>query len=133
MSAAVEVEVLVTARSPMPEGYAFRPTDRSRLKQFAAVVRPGGKTLPSPCLAFVVRHPSAGTILIDTGFHPDATTSPRKDFGVLMATLFRNLKPADEPYDAQLRTAGVDPAAVERVVMTHLHVDHTSGMRLLPS
>src|SRR5205814_1781685 len=41
--------------------------------------------------------------------------------------------PADTPYDEQLRELGVEPREVKRVVMTHLHADHTSGMRLLPN
>jgi N-acyl homoserine lactone hydrolase len=50
-----------------------------------------------------------------------------------MSILFRTLRPADEPYEDRLRGLGVEPGEVERVVMTHLHVDHTSGMRLLPN
>ena len=42
------------------------------------------------------------------------------------------MRPADEPFEEQLRGLGMDPAAIDRVLMTHLHVDHTSGMRLLP-
>ncbi|GAC1318455.1 MAG: hypothetical protein NVSMB25_07900 [Thermoleophilaceae bacterium] len=49
-----------------------------------------------------------------------------------MSLLFRGLRPAEAPYDEQLRALSIDPADVERVIMTHLHVDHTSGMRLLP-
>ena len=131
-AAAVEVDVLVTARLPIPKAYVFRPPG-NRLAGLAAVLQPGGETLDSRCLAYVLRHPSAGTILIDTGFHPDASKSLRRDFGSRMGLLFRGLKPAREPYTEQLRALGVDPERVERVVMTHLHVDHTSGMRLLPS
>jgi N-acyl homoserine lactone hydrolase len=46
--------------------------------------------------------------------------------------LFSGIVPAEAPFDEQLRSLGVEPDDVERVVMTHLHVDHTSGMRLLP-
>lgn len=49
-----------------------------------------------------------------------------------MSLLFAGLRPADTPFDGQLRGLGIEPASVERVIMTHLHVDHTSGMRLLP-
>ena len=129
---AVEVDVLVTARLPIPKAYVFRPP-RNRLAGLAAVLAPGGETLDSRCLAYVLRHPGAGTILIDTGFHPDASKSLRRDFGSRMGLLFRGLKPAPDPYTEQLRARGVDAEDVERVVMTHLHVDHTSGMRLLPN
>jgi glyoxylase-like metal-dependent hydrolase (beta-lactamase superfamily II) len=86
-----------------------------------------------PCLAYVLRHQSGGTVLIDTGMHADAASDLRKDFGRPMSFLLRALKPSSAPFDAQLRAVGVDPEGVERVIMTHLHVDHTSGMRLLPN
>ena len=124
------VDALVTARVPMPAGYVYRTG--SRLAALAATLRPGGETLDAPCLAWVLRHPDAGTILIDTGFHPDACESARKDFGLPTSLIFGRLRP-EAPFDEQLRAAGVEPGAVEQVVMTHLHADHTSAMRLLPN
>lgn len=128
----VELAVMVTGKMPTPHAYVFRAENASRLGQLRAVLRPKGEMLGSPCLAYAVRHPSVGLLLIDTGFHRDAKENLRKDFGVQMAWLFRNLQPADEPYDEQLRALGIDPTEAERAIMTHLHVDHTSGMRLLP-
>jgi N-acyl homoserine lactone hydrolase len=132
-SSAVRLDAILTATVPIPQAYVFRPASRHRLAGFAALLRPGGETIGSPCLAYAARHPDAGAILIDTGFHPDASESARKDFGPLMALLFRGLRPAALGYEQQLRELGIEPAAVERVIMTHLHVDHTSGMRLLPN
>ena len=86
----------------------------------------------APCLAFAVRHPGAGTILVDTGLHPAALRSVREDFGALMGLVFGGLRPAGGPFDQQLRELAIAPDEVGLVVMTHLHVDHTSGMRLLP-
>ena len=131
--AAVEVDVMVTAWLRMPHGYVFRADGGNRVTQALGVVRPGGETLRAPCLAYVVRHPTAGTILVDTGFHPDARESLRADFGARMALVFRGLDHPGQSYEEQLRDRGVEPTEVERVVMTHLHVDHTSGMRLLPN
>ena len=130
MSVAVELDVIRTADLRIPAGYVFRGPG-NRLIQVARLALPGGKTLASQCIAFVVRHPHAGTLLIDTGMHPDAATDLRKDFGIAMSVMFRGIKPV-APFDQQLRALEVDPGAVERVVMTHLHVDHTSAMRLLP-
>jgi N-acyl homoserine lactone hydrolase len=124
---------MVVGRIPTPAAYIFRPAGGNRLTRLAAVLRPGGEVVHLSCLAFVLRHPTVGTILIDTGYHPDASRRLRQDFGTRMGLLFRNLRPAEEPYLQQLGRLRVDPDAVERVVMTHLHVDHTSGMRLLPN
>jgi N-acyl homoserine lactone hydrolase len=129
---AVELAVMLTGELPIPHAYVFRPEGGNSLTRFAAVLRGTGGVVRSPCLAYAVRHPTAGTLLIDTGFHRDAGESLRGDFGPRMALVFRTLKPVEQPFDDQLGGLGIDPAAVERVVMTHLHVDHTSGMRLLP-
>lgn len=79
-----------------------------------------------------MRHPSAGVILFDTGLHANAHASVRADFGVSLKLVFREVEPIGPPFDEQLRALGVEPEAVELVIMTHLHVDHTSGMRYLP-
>lgn len=133
--AAVELDVMVTGKVETPRAYVFRGGGNA-LTRTAKVLRagllPGGDMVPFPCLAYVVRHPAAGTILIDTGMHPDASEDLRKDFGLPMSILFRKLKSAATPYVEQLQELGVDAGKVERVLMTHLHVDHTSGMRLLP-
>lgn len=132
-STGVTIDVMVTAQVSIPSAYAFRAPGGNRLTRLAGLRPGGGDVLRSPCLAYAVRHPSAGTILIDTGMHPDARAAPRRDFGVLMSALSRALRPADEAFDEQLRALSIVPDAVEQVIMTHLHVDHTGGMRLLPT
>lgn len=94
-SPAVELDLMVTAEVPTPSAYVFRAEGGNRLSRFADALRPGGEVVRSPCLAYALRHPSAGTILIDTGMHPAARTNLRKDFGGPMGLFFRNLRPAD--------------------------------------
>jgi len=126
----VALDLMVTAEVPLPRAYAFRRSG-NRVTRVLAGLDPRAKPVRSPCLAYVIRHPAAGAILIDTGMHPDASTHLRRDFGGPMSVLFQGLKTATLSFDEQLRALDVDPSQVERVVMTHLHVDHTSGMRLL--
>ena len=128
----VELDVMLTAEVPTPRDYVYRTQGGNNLTRLLGVLRAGSDVLRSPCLAYAVRHPSAGPILIDTGMHPDASEHLRRDFGGPMSLLFRSMQPAKEPFDEQLRALGIAPDGVERVIMTHLHVDHTSGMRLLP-
>jgi N-acyl homoserine lactone hydrolase len=130
---AVELDVLLTGEIPMPYAYVFRPKGGTRLTRLGAAFNPRGKMVRSPCLAYVLRHPAAGVILIDTGFHPDAGDNPRRHFGLRMALLFRHFKPAEMSYEEQLAALGVERSEVELVLMTHLHFDHTSGMSLLPN
>ena len=126
----VELDVIRTGEIATPEPYVFRPG--GGLLERLRALAPPWPTIDLACVAYVVRHPREGTFLIDTGMHPDAAADLRRDFGTPMSLLFRALRPAEVPFDEQLRELGVEPDEVERVLMTHLHVDHTSGMRLLP-
>lgn len=125
---AVGIEVLHTGSVPMPDAYVYRGSGPKALQLPKLLAGPSKRC---PCLAYVLNHPTEGKILIDTGFHPDAADL-REDFGFPLSLVFRGLRPDPTPYTEQLSARGVDPSSVERVVMTHLHADHTSAMRLLP-
>ncbi len=131
MPAAVTLEVLFHGELPSPYGYVYRPAG-GRLTRLPRALTAKGDAVRMPCLSFVLRHPTAGVILVDTGFHPDLLTRGAADFGVPLRVMFRGVKPGSSAFDAQLRARGIDPDDVTQVVMTHLHGDHTSGMRLLP-
>jgi N-acyl homoserine lactone hydrolase len=86
-----------------------------------------------PCPAFLIRHPSAGAILVDTGLHPSIATDGAENFGRL-GTRFGH--PSLEPgtdVPAQLRERGLDPGEVPVVVMTHMHLDHASAISEFPN
>jgi glyoxylase-like metal-dependent hydrolase (beta-lactamase superfamily II) len=85
-----------------------------------------------PCPAFLIRHPSAGAILVDTGLHPSIATDPSENFGGLGARLGKPTLAPGEDVPSQLRDRGLDPGEVPIVVMTHLHLDHTSAISEFP-
>jgi N-acyl homoserine lactone hydrolase len=86
-----------------------------------------------PVPAFLIRHPSAGAILVDTGLHPSIATDPRENFGSL-ATRFSNVTLAPgEDVPSQLRKRGLEPGEIPVVVMTHFHLDHTSAISEFPN
>ena len=81
----------------------------------------GGPTDQKVDIAMVVWLIRGGghTILFDSGFHRDTFTKefPMKDY----------LRP-----DEAVKTAGVDPADVTDVVISHAHWDHMGGIDLFP-
>jgi glyoxylase-like metal-dependent hydrolase (beta-lactamase superfamily II) len=86
-----------------------------------------------PCPAFLISHPNAGRILVDTSLHSSIAAEPRENLGRLVA---RYARPRIEPgrdLPSQLRELGADPRSIPLVVMTHLHVDHASGISEFPS
>ena len=85
-----------------------------------------------PCPAFLIRHPSAGPLLVDTGLHPSVSAKPRENLGRLVTTVGHpRLEPGGD-VPAQLRARGVDPKSIPVVIMTHLHIDHTSAISEFP-
>lgn len=85
-------------------------------------------TIPVPTWA--IRHPQ-GTVVFDTGMHPDLTGPSEKLEGVSL--FFTVDLDADALVDARLRSIDIDPGKVDVVVLSHLHFDHAGGLRLLPN
>lgn len=81
---------------------------------------PAIKSIPSFC--FLLMGSDHQPVLVDTGFDPRYipginSTSERKPENELAAALSRH---------------GLVPADIELIIQTHLHWDHTGGMRLFP-
>jgi N-acyl homoserine lactone hydrolase len=130
--ATVTVEPMVAGHCDFPVPMMESPGGRlAKLKVLRALLT--GKpprTIPIP--AFLIRHPSAGAILVDTGLHPSIASDGKQNFG---GTANRLGKPAlenGEDVPAQLRGRGLDPGEIPVVVMTHLHIDHTSAISEFP-
>lgn len=127
----VAVQVMHFADLTTPYGYFYRSAGGA-LSRLRTGLQAGPDALTAPCLAFLIRHPE-GPVLIDTGLHTDAHANLGADFGFPMRLLFHSLRPVGRSFDRQLRDLGVAPETITQVVMTDLHVDHTSAMRLLPN
>jgi N-acyl homoserine lactone hydrolase len=129
--ATVSVEPMVAGHCDFAVAAMEKPAGRfTSLKVMRGLMRGPARTIPIP--AFLIRHPSAGAILVDTGLHPSIATDGRENFGALGA---RFGKPGLEPGEdvpAQLRKRGLEPGEVPFVVMTHMHIDHTSAISEFP-
>ncbi len=131
--ATVRLHPLLCARMIAPPAFLERVDGRmGRLKALGVRV-PREEWVQIPVVAFLVEHPTAGPVLVDTGLHPAAAVDPKQALGSLLGILFKDLEmDANEAVAAQLRDRGVDPAKVKTVVMTHLHSDHASGIAEFP-
>lgn len=117
-----------------PPGWSFRHEGRGAARQALGIGVPLEQWIGGPIGAFLLEHPAAGPILIDTGLHPSAAEHLSENFGRLNAYFFRTLRTsASQSLPAQLRDRGIDPREIQLVVMTHLHVDHASAMSELPN
>lgn len=131
--ATVRLEPLLCGRMVVPPAYLHRVEGRLRKLKALGVRVPREEWVEFPVVAFLVEHPGAGPILVDTGFHPAVAVDAKQGIGPLGGLLFKDLEmSADQAAAAQLRARGIAPASVRTVVMTHLHADHASGIAEFP-
>lgn len=131
--ATVSVEPLLAGSVTWARTMMERPGGRFETLQLLRALLSGEPAMVVPCPAFLIRHPSAGAILVDTGLHPSVATDGEENFGRLGARFGKpGLEPgADVP--AQLRARNLDPGEIPIVVMTHMHIDHTSAISEFPN
>lgn len=131
--ATVVVEPLVAGHSEFPVPLMESPGGRLLKLKLLRAMLSGKPARRIPVPAFLIRHPSAGAILVDTGLHPSvASDGGRENFGSLGRRAGGPQLEAGEDVPAQLRERGLSPSEVPVVVMTHLHFDHASAISEFP-
>jgi N-acyl homoserine lactone hydrolase len=131
--ASVRVHPLMTGRMIGPEAWFLRRDGRLAWRRALRLGITRSAWLEFPVPAFLVEHPRAGPVLIDTGFHPSVAVEPRKNLGPVAHILFKDVRmEAEQAATAQLRAKGIEPSRVNVVVMTHLHIDHASAISEFP-
>lgn len=78
----------------------------------------------TPVYNLLIEHPE-GTILWDTGSHPDAGDGHWPGY---LYDAFEHVDAAEHSLDADLAGAGFDVDDVDYVIQTHLHMDHAGGL-----
>ncbi|HVD58027.1 MAG TPA: N-acyl homoserine lactonase family protein [Thermoleophilaceae bacterium] len=131
--ATVKLHPLLGGRAMSPKAALLRESGRLAWRRALGLGVGEDGLVPIPIPAFLVEHPGAGLVLIDTGLHPSVAVKPRENFGRVTLLAFRDLRmEPDQALPAQLRERGHEASDVKAVVMTHLHVDHASGISEFP-
>jgi glyoxylase-like metal-dependent hydrolase (beta-lactamase superfamily II) len=116
-----------------PPAQVDRPTGRlARVKIAMQVLGPRSRWGWLPVPAFLVEHPGAGPILIDTGLHPSCTTNLAGNMGRGGRLIYRIRMDHDQALRFQLPDRGVEPSEIGVVIITHLHIDHASAVSEFP-
>ncbi len=131
--ATVTVEPLIAGHVTWPRTMMERPGGRLETLKLVRALITGEPAMTVPCPAFLIRHPSAGAVLVDTGLHPSIATDGQENFGRMGARVGNpSLQPGAD-VAAQLRARNFDPGEIPVVVMTHMHIDHTSAISEFPN
>jgi glyoxylase-like metal-dependent hydrolase (beta-lactamase superfamily II) len=131
--ASVSIEPLIAGHVTWPLPLMERPGGPFETLKLLRALLTGKPPTRVPCPAFLIRHPSAGAILVDTGLHPSIATDGRENFGGAAARLSNPSLDPGEDVPAQLRSRDLDPGEIPVVVMTHMHFDHASAISEFPN
>ncbi|MEA2987724.1 MAG: hypothetical protein QOG83_435, partial [Alphaproteobacteria bacterium] len=96
---------------PLTEGYVTNAPIAEVKKALEAAYQPPDKGIHH--YAPVVVNTGSKLVLIDTGFGPGAYTQSKGEIGQLQTNM---------------AAAGIDPKAIDLVVISHFHGDHVNGL-----
>jgi N-acyl homoserine lactone hydrolase len=131
--AKVRMHPLLTATIQGPPAWFLREEGRMAWRKAFGLGVPKDQWFTAPIQCFLLEHPSAGAVLIDTGFHGSVAVSPRSNLGAFGTVVYRDIEmKAEQAAAAQLRAKGIEPSSVTAVIMTHLHPDHASAISDFP-
>jgi N-acyl homoserine lactone hydrolase len=88
-----------------------------------------GTKVYNPYFVYVVTHPQ-GTVLFDTGIHPQMGVDPQARLGPAAAAFDTRIGPEDH-IEACLGKIGLAPGDIDLVIVSHLHFDHAGGLEWL--
>jgi glyoxylase-like metal-dependent hydrolase (beta-lactamase superfamily II) len=112
----IQIGLVTTSYAQAPEGLLFN--GGNWLKKSRSVTS-----------GLLVRHPRA-TFLFEGGVGSRIQGEFERNFNGWQKALFAHVY--ERPLLAQLRSAGVDPAAIDFLVITHLHWDHAGVIKDFP-
>lgn len=107
--------------------------DKSRSRNpfaYTGVMRGERHRVWLPVYCYLIEHP-AGRLLIDTGWHTDVRSNQRKALSWKLNVASKAKLPRGEAVDEQLDRLGLSPCDIDMVFLTHLDVDHVSGIKLM--
>ena len=103
--ATVRLRPLLTGTSRAPVAWLLRDQGRMAWRRALGLGVKSDDWVPFPIPAFLVEHPGAGAMLIDTGFHSSVAVNPRENLGRLSRFSFKGLEMTqDQAVSAQLRS-----------------------------
>ena len=131
MEEKIKVSILPLGKTSVDISNVF-PPEKKPLWPLAwtGLFRPKKYQYVIPVTSYLIEHPK-GRIVFDTGFHSLVRTDPLKELTFIHNTINKPLQEEGSAIDEVLAARGIRPEDIDYVVLSHLHSDHASGMRLL--
>lgn len=131
MDGKIRINILHCGDTIVDECGIFMP-ERKPLNPlaFAGIFRSKKHQLTIPVTTYLIEHPK-GKILIDTGFNKTVRTAPVKELTWLHNKINKPVQAPGEAVDEVLASMGIRTSDLDYVVLSHLHTDHASGLKLV--
>lgn len=94
---------------------------------YTGILRPSSKKGWFPVSTYFINHPK-GKILVDTGWNEAIRSNPRGHLGLISSALFKGNLPPGQSVREHLETIGLEDNDLDFVLLSHLHLDHVSGI-----
>ncbi len=82
---------------------------------------------------YLVRHPSKGNVLIDTGYPALTAIDPTRYPGFPASSLMKISMQQGDEVSTKIQKLGIQPKDIATVLCTHLHVDHMGDIKAFSS
>ena len=130
--AGVVVTPMRTAEMLAMPRFLQRPSGPLAVPRGLGVFTPRSRFTAVPIPCFLVEHPQAGALLVDTGMTLAAEQEGARALGRRAGIAFDIRMQEGWGSSEQLAARGVDPLGIELIVMTHLHYDHCGAVAEYP-
>lgn len=110
--------------------YFFECGTLESQKHFFTFGRGTGEPFTVPVPFFLIDHPK-GKVLFDTGNALNVAADPEKHWGDVVRIYYPKMHP-EQFVTHQLQHIGIEPEAIDYVVLSHLHLDHAGGVGYFP-
>jgi glyoxylase-like metal-dependent hydrolase (beta-lactamase superfamily II) len=126
--ARVTLRPFSTGETGIPKGFLHRIDQPLAMQRMA--LRGARKKFDhwAPCPAFLIEHPTAGRVLVDTGLPGGVAHDARAALGAIGSRMYAVRAKEEQPLPARLRALGIPRGGIDVVVMTHLHWDHAGSL-----
>ncbi|WP_295821267.1 MBL fold metallo-hydrolase [uncultured Deinococcus sp.] len=118
----------------MPEAVEVIPLVAGHCLNVAALTDRGGRwrVRAYPAGFALLRHPTRGPVLFDTGYSARVVAAMRRWPGWLYGVVTPVCLRPGEAAAEQLTALGIQPHDVRHVIVSHLHADHVGGLHDFP-
>lgn len=136
---AIKIHVLHTGKVHVSKALPFKDKKKNPNPIQLTSITPYGRKhrIWIPVSAYFIEHPK-GKLLVDTGWHREISPLGQynrraqiKHMGLGHFLLNQGMLPKGEAVAEQLSDRGIMLSDLDYIILTHLHTDHASGLRML--